>query len=1011
MTQPPSSPKSDKNPGEASDFNQALPSEAILSERDERGKADAPSRRQIENKNALAYVSARHRRERSLKSKVALWSLAIGTIPALVLGITIFLSNQSLQSQLNRDGLEKEKIALESQIPFLWLGTITTALIAGTIAAISAERTLRPVLKAAKSSNHLVNRLLREEAKLRDRVAGKDELAALENNLSLIEEQLPDLIWKQEAEAERFQTLTKITYRLREARSQEEVMRLAVDAVRQAFRCDRVAIFRLEATGEGVFVEESVAPGWPKALWTNLHDPCFEGGYAQQYREGRVKAIDNIYTAGLGDCHIGLLERFAVKANLIAPIIKDNELYGLLIAHQCAGPRVWQPVEIDMFAQIAIQIGFAIDYTKVLEQLDSKFDRAQLFIDLTRRIRESIVEDDILQTTVEEVRKTLRCDRVVVYGFDPEWYGTVVAESVVPGFPKAIHARIKDPCFAEGYVEQYQAGRVQATSNIYEAGLTECYLQQLEPFAVKANLVAPILKDDKLFGLLIAHQCSAPRNWQQTEIDFFAQIATQVGFALDRARLVARMDAETVRTEQMAYLTRRIHESPSEERILKTTVEEIRKALKADRVVVYRFNADWGGYVAAESVLSGWTHAINYEIEDACIPESLRQAYLAGRVVPTNNVLEAGFHPDHLKLMEQLEIKANLVTPIVKENQLFGLLIAHQCSSSRNWQPPEIDLMAQLALQVGYALDRARLLDRAEQAYYQAEASARQERQQKESLLLQTTNLLKNSQKAVEILSNDAIHQMEVVTAAYNQIKSVTEMAQQIGDRARQIETQKQPMVETVAFSTEAIASIVKSTLELKESIVATTEQVKHLDRPSEKLVQGIDSISKIISQMKLQAMNAALEAARSGVAGQEFATIGDNVLALARQLEGDLAEIKPFVRDIQQQNQQVSTAIETSKDKTIAQSQIVGETQKKLQQVAASSDSLHELVSEIAQVAAKVAQNSASASQSVLTVANLASHASEQSMTAIESFNQLATIAHELQPDEKPKTKKDNDE
>ncbi|MEA5505196.1 hypothetical protein VB735_19200 [Halotia wernerae UHCC 0503] len=76
-------------------------------------------------------------------------------------------------------------------------------------------------------------------------------------------------------------------------------------------------------------------------------------------------------------------------------------------------------------------------------------------------------------------------DRVMVYSFDANWYGTVIAEAVLPGFPKALRANIKDPCFAEGYVEQYQSGRVQAVNNIYEAGLSACHISQLEPFAVK----------------------------------------------------------------------------------------------------------------------------------------------------------------------------------------------------------------------------------------------------------------------------------------------------------------------------------------------------------------------------------------------------------------------------------------------------------------------------------------------------------------------------------------------
>ncbi|NJP18088.1 MAG: GAF domain-containing protein [Hydrococcus sp. CRU_1_1] len=310
-----------------------------------------------------------------------------------------------------------------------------------------------------------------------------------------------------------------ITRRLRESRSEEEVLRTSVEEIRYALRADRVAIFRFDTNTEGTIVEESVASGWPKMLWATLSDTCLDE-YIELYRNGRVRAIDNIHHAGLNDCHIGLLERFAVKANLIAPILRDNHLYALLIANQCSTPRHWQPAEIDLIVQIAAQIGFTLDYTKILEQLDSKFDRAQLYIELTRKIQESLVEEDVLKITVEEVRKVIRSDRVLVYSFDPEWYGTVVAESVVPGFPKAIHARIKDPCFVEGYIEKYQAGRIQAIDNIYEAGLTECHLKQLEPFAVKANLVTPILRGDRLFGLLIAQQCSAPRNWQQTEIDF-----------------------------------------------------------------------------------------------------------------------------------------------------------------------------------------------------------------------------------------------------------------------------------------------------------------------------------------------------------------------------------------------------------------------------------------------------------------------------------------------------------
>jgi GAF domain-containing protein len=98
------------------------------------------------------------------------------------------------------------------------------------------------------------------------------------------------------------------------------------------------------------------------------------------------------------------------------------------------------------------------------------------------------------------------------------------------------------------------------------------------------------------------------------------------------------------------------------------------------------------------------------KIEDACIGEHLLEAYRQGRVVPTNNVFEAGFHPDHLRLMERLEIKANLVTPILKDGQLFGLMIAHHCSAPHSWQQSEINFLKELAIRVGLTLDRVNFL-------------------------------------------------------------------------------------------------------------------------------------------------------------------------------------------------------------------------------------------------------------------------------------------------------------
>jgi len=137
------------------------------------------------------------------------------------------------------------------------------------------------------------------------------------------------------------------------------------------------------------------------------------------------------------------------------------------------------------------------------QQLDSYL--SMQLKDISFKIAESLTKDKVFDVATTETRAALRADRVIIYTFDQDWKGTIIAESVNAEFPKALGAMIKDPCFADKYVDKYKQGRVQATPNIYTAGLTKCHIEQLEPFEVKANLVTPIVVEGELLGLLIAH--------------------------------------------------------------------------------------------------------------------------------------------------------------------------------------------------------------------------------------------------------------------------------------------------------------------------------------------------------------------------------------------------------------------------------------------------------------------------------------------------------------------------
>ncbi|WP_392535746.1 PAS domain S-box protein [Nostoc sp. C117] len=189
--------------------------------------------------------------------------------------------------------------------------------------------------------------------------------------------------------------------------------------------------------------------------------------------------------------------------------------------------------------------------------LKAQAEREQLMRTVAQRIRQSLNLQEILNATVQEVRDLLKVDRVVVYQFDPEMIGTIMAESVEPGWTVSLGVEIHDTCFQIGAGVEYHQGRKRAIANIYEAGLADCHIRLLEQFEVKANLVVPILLEvssqnpgSHLWGLLIAHQCSRFREWEENQLDLLDQLTVQLAIAIQQSSILEQAKTELVQRQK-----------------------------------------------------------------------------------------------------------------------------------------------------------------------------------------------------------------------------------------------------------------------------------------------------------------------------------------------------------------------------------------------------------------------------------------------------------------------------
>jgi PAS domain S-box-containing protein len=212
-------------------------------------------------------------------------------------------------------------------------------------------------------------------------------------------------------------------------------------------------------------------------------------------------------------------------------------------------------------------------------RLRQQAERERLVSGINQRIRQSLNLDEVLNTAVEEVRQFLECDRTLICHFNPDWSGTIVVESVGDEWTPALGKNIRDICFEQTKVHLYQQGRIRAINDIYNTDLSPCHIQLLERFQVRANLVVPILQGDKLWGLLIAHQCSRTRNWQDSTIELLRQISVQLSVAIQQAALFEQLAEELAERKAAEAALRRSKEAlKTQATELKTALDELKQA-------------------------------------------------------------------------------------------------------------------------------------------------------------------------------------------------------------------------------------------------------------------------------------------------------------------------------------------------------------------------------------------------------------------------------------------------
>ncbi|GAB4237809.1 MAG: hypothetical protein Kow00121_64790 [Elainellaceae cyanobacterium] len=146
-----------------------------------------------------------------------------------------------------------------------------------------------------------------------------------------------------------------------------------------------------------------------------------------------------------------------------------------------------------------------------------------------------------------------------------------------------------------------------------------------------------------------------------------------------------------------------LSQSLKRDALVEQTVSQLRSTLDADRVLLYYFYRQWQGQVTFESLSDEQLSIFGATGADQCFTDEYAEQYLQGRVRAIPDIEAEDIHPCHRDFLRGIQVQANLVVPVLTNKGLWGLLVAHQCRSPRQWSEADVEQMQQGAKQLAEA--------------------------------------------------------------------------------------------------------------------------------------------------------------------------------------------------------------------------------------------------------------------------------------------------------------------
>jgi GAF domain-containing protein len=509
--------------------------------------------------------------------------------------------------------------------------------------------------------------------------------------------------------AERLRALEEVNRLVSSSLNVEEVLQNLARAIAQFFDAPFVSIWAYEARTERL--QRALTFGDPE-LAAELADEVALGegavGWVVQSREA-ILWTDASVDPRFPDTPT--LWRRGLRWMTVYPIAIGDRMLGAFAVHRASALPV-TPETAPLMGSLAAQAAIALENARLYSETSRRLTQTRALLEVAEILSTTLDSRRLLRQVAVKVAQLCRVDRCTVELWEDG--------RVVP-----LMSQFADGREVPGMWERFQTaaagppGTVPAHARVLETHqpllIEDCATSPLAPpawaatFGSRACLVVPMLRQDRVIGVVTLDYCERPGAFQDWQRELGQAIAGQIALALENSRLFAEAQERLRETRTLLTVGQVLSQPGPTDILLRGVAAEVGRAFGADTVGVYLADerrqalVPEAGYHVPRDLLNLFLdRPIRLDRSPA-----LTEAFREGRTVSSPDGRgDAGYDAEWTRPLPPYSM---LFAPTLAHGLPVGGLFLVWWHTGRAFPPAEVRLLDGVAAQVGLAMENIEL--------------------------------------------------------------------------------------------------------------------------------------------------------------------------------------------------------------------------------------------------------------------------------------------------------------